>query len=112
MLYSYRPLNDVIKCSKLKWNHKPQVLNILLRHFMVCKSIDHRKLSSICIYNNMEKVLVKLNSFSIDKARVTSDVTFVACTLIQTTAMSQAVRGNFDRYCKNKLVRLDVLNFV
>ena len=66
---------------------------------MVCKSIDHRKLSSICIYNNMEKVL----AISIDKARVTSDVTFVACTLIQTTAMSQAVRGNFDRYCKNKI---------
>ena len=23
--YSYRPQNDVIKCSKLNWNHKPQV---------------------------------------------------------------------------------------
>ena len=23
-LYSYRPYNDVKKCSKLKWNHEPQ----------------------------------------------------------------------------------------
>ena len=36
---------------------------------MVCKSIDHRKLSSIIFYNNMVKVQAELGFFSVEKAR-------------------------------------------
>ena len=39
-----------------EWFHC-QVLKILWRHFIVYKSIDHRKLPSICFfYNNKEKL--------------------------------------------------------
>ena len=46
-----------------------QVLNILWRHFIVFKSIDHRKLPSICFYNNKEKLRAELALFSVEKAR-------------------------------------------
>ena len=49
---------------------------------MVYKSIDHRKVPSIFFYNNMEKVRAELILFSVKKARVTSDVIFIVCTLI------------------------------
>ena len=47
--------NDVIKCSKLKWNHEPQVSSFIAKFWifdstisMVYKSVDHGKLWSIC----------------------------------------------------------------
>ena len=47
--------NDVIKCSKLKWNHEPQANGFTAKFWtfygvisMVYKSVDHGKLWSIC----------------------------------------------------------------
>ena len=47
--------NDVIKCSKLKWNHEPQASGFTAKFWtfygvisMVYKSLDHGKLWSIC----------------------------------------------------------------
>ena len=47
--------NDVIKCSKLKWNHEPQASGFTAKFWtfygvisMVYKSVDHGKLWSIC----------------------------------------------------------------
>ena len=52
--------NDVIKCSKLKWNHEPQACGYTAKFWtfygvisMVYKSVDHRKLWSICFYINI-----------------------------------------------------------
>ena len=52
--------NDVIKCSKLKWNHDPLASGFTakFRTFygvisMVDKSVDHGKLWSICFYDNI-----------------------------------------------------------
>ena len=46
--------NDVIKCSKLKWNHEPQASGFTAKFWtfygvisMVHKSVDHGKLWSI-----------------------------------------------------------------
>ena len=52
---------DVIKCSKLKWNHEPQASGFIAKFWtfyavisMVYKSVDHWKLWSICFfYNNI-----------------------------------------------------------
>ena len=49
---------------------------------MVYKSIDHRKLPSICFLQNMEKLRAELAIFFFEKARVTSDVILIVCTLI------------------------------
>ena len=78
-----------------------QVLNILRRHFMVYKSIDHRKLPSFCFYNNMEIVRAKLASFSIEKGRALHLTSFLLSVLFYAIATSQSERGNFDSYCKN-----------
>ena len=47
--------NDVIKCSKLKWNHQPQACGFTAKFWtfygvisMVYKSVEHGKLWSIC----------------------------------------------------------------
>ena len=41
------PKEMIVKCSKLgSWFHLR--FEHFRRHFMVCKNIDHRKLSSIC----------------------------------------------------------------
>ena len=47
--------NDVITCSKLKWNHEPQASGFTAKFWtfygvisMVYKSVDHGKLWSIC----------------------------------------------------------------
>ena len=52
--------NDVIKRSKLKWNHKPQASGFTAKFWtfygvisMVYKSVDHRKLWSTVLYNNI-----------------------------------------------------------
>ena len=42
-----------------EWFHC-QVLNILWPYFIVYKSIDHRKLPSICFYNNKETLRAEL----------------------------------------------------
>ena len=57
---------NVQNSSGSEWFHW-QVLDILWHHFMVYKSIDHRKLPSICFYNSMEKVRVELAIFSLRK---------------------------------------------
>ena len=57
---------NVQNSSGSEWFHC-QVLDILWHHFLVYKSIDHRKLPSICFYNNMEKVRVELAIFSLRK---------------------------------------------
>ena len=52
--------NDVIKFSKLKWNHEPQTSGFTAKLWtfygvisMVYKSVDHGKLWSIGFYNNI-----------------------------------------------------------
>ena len=52
--------NDVIKFSKLKWNHEPQTSGFTAKLWtfygvisMVYKSVDHGKLLSIGFYNNI-----------------------------------------------------------
>ena len=56
------------KMFKTQWFHC-QILNILWRHFMVYKSIDPKKLPSICFfYNNMENVRAELAIFFVEKA--------------------------------------------
>ena len=50
-----------------EWLHC-HVLDILCCHFMVYKSIDHRKRPLINVfYNNMEKVQTELALFSVEK---------------------------------------------
>ena len=47
-----------------------QVLNKLLRHFMVYKSVDHKKtVVEFVFYSNMEKVRAELALLSVEKAR-------------------------------------------
>ena len=55
-----------------EWFHS-QVLNILWPHFMVYKSIDHRRLPSTCFVAITWKKLVRagFTLFSVEKARVT-----------------------------------------
>ena len=85
-----------------EWFHC-QVLDILWRHFMVYKSIDHRKLPSICFLQKHGKSRSGIgNFFRWESARVTSDVIFIVCTLAEKLiATSQPARGNLDSYCKN-----------
>ena len=54
-----------------EWFHR-QVLNILWRHFMVYRSIDHRKLPSFCILQYERDWL-----FSVEKARVLDPTSFL-----------------------------------
>ena len=46
-LIDHKMTSKNVQNSSGEWFHC-QVLDILWRHFMVCKSIDHRKLPSIC----------------------------------------------------------------
>ena len=69
---------------------------------MVYKSIDHRKLPSICFYNNMTKLRAELALFSAEKARVSHLALFLLSVLLQKIAMSQSARGNFDSNCKTR----------
>ena len=64
-----------------EWFHC-QVLDILWRHFMVYKSIDHRKLRSICFYNNMKNLRAELAIFSVEKARVLHLTSFLLSVLL------------------------------
>ena len=64
-----------------EWFHC-QVLDILWRHFMVYKSIDHRKLPSIFFYNNMEKVRAELAIFFVEKARALHLTSFLLSVLL------------------------------
>ena len=65
-----------------EWFHC-QVLDILWRHFMVHKSIDHSKLPSICFYNNMEKVRAELAIFVlVEKARALHLTSFLLSVLL------------------------------
>ena len=50
-----------------EWFHC-QVLNILWRHFIVYKSIDHRKLPFV-FYNNKDKLRAELALLSDEKVR-------------------------------------------
>ena len=63
---------------KVVWVH----LNILWRYFMVYNSTDHRKLLTIFFYNNIEKARTELALFSVEKARVTSNVITLSVLLI------------------------------
>ena len=52
--------NEVIKCSRLKWNHEPKPSGFTAKFwtiygiiFMVYKSVDHGKLWSICFTKNI-----------------------------------------------------------
>ena len=52
--------NDIIKCSKLKWNHEPQASGFAAKFWtfygvisMVYESVDHGKLWSIFFYNDI-----------------------------------------------------------
>ena len=64
-----------------EWFHC-QVLDILWRHFMVYKSMDHRKLPSIFFYNNMEKVRAELAFFFVEKARALHLTSFLLSVLL------------------------------
>ena len=80
MVCTYRPSNDVIKCSKLKCNFTAK---FLCRHFMLYKSIDHRKLLLICFLQQHGKNTSRIFFiFRSESLCVTSDVIFIACTLI------------------------------
>ena len=52
--------NDVIKCSTLKWNNKPQASGFTAKFWtfygiisVVYKNVEHEKLWSICFYDNI-----------------------------------------------------------
>ena len=64
-----------------EWFHC-QVLNILWRHFIVYKSIDHRKLPSICFYNNNDKLRAELVLSSVEKARALHLTSFLLSVLL------------------------------
>ena len=64
-----------------EWFHC-QVLNILWRHFIVYKSIDHRKLLSIFFYNNKDKLRAELVLFSVEKARALHLTSFLLSVLL------------------------------
>ena len=64
---------------------------------MAYKSITHRKLQSICFYNNMEKVKrnwLYLVHFSLRRARVTSDVIFTRGYALASTSDSGVPYAN------------------
>ena len=70
---------------------------------MVYKSIDHRKLPLICLYDKMGRYEQNsLALFSNEKAHALHLTSFLlSVTLIDNTvATSQSVCGNFDSYCK------------
>ena len=65
-----------------EWFHC-QVLNVLWCHFIVCKSIDHRKLPSICFfYNNKNKLRAELALLSDEKARALHLTSFLLPVLL------------------------------
>ena len=65
-----------------EWFHC-QVLDILWHHFMVYKSIDHRKLPSVNVfYNYMEKVRVELTIFFVEKVPALHLTSFLLSVLL------------------------------
>ena len=63
--------NEVIECSKLKWNHEPQASGFIAKFWtnygvtsMVYKSVDHRKLSVVDLFFTMTFIFSFLRSFS------------------------------------------------
>ena len=80
--------NDVIKCSKLKWNQEPQASGFTAKFWtfygvisMVYKSVEHGKLWSICFFT-MTFIFSFLRSFSGNHAR--SDVFLVVIRIFAT----------------------------
>ena len=64
-----------------EWFHC-QVLDILWRHFMVYRSIDHRNCRRFVFYNNMEKVRAELAFFFVEKARALHLTSFLLSVLL------------------------------
>ena len=59
---------------------------------MVHKSIDHKKLLWIFSYNNIGKVRAEMAVIVCwENMRVTSDVTFIVCTLIDNSYMYKPI---------------------
>ena len=93
--------NDVITCSKLKWNHEPQAGVFTAKFWtfygvisMVYKSVDHRKLWSICFLQQHLFLVSILRSFLENHAwHVTSFPS-------KTIAIDQSAREDSLSYCK------------
>ena len=64
-----------------EWFHC-HILNILWRHFIVYKSIDHRKLPSICFLHKKKKLRAELVLFSVEKARALHLMSFLLSVLL------------------------------
>ena len=64
-----------------EWFHC-QVLNILWRHFIVYKSIDHRNCCRFVFYSNKDKLLAELALFSVEKARALHLTSFLLSVLL------------------------------
>ena len=86
--------NDVIKCSKLKWNHEPQASGFIAKFWtnygvisMVYKSVDHRKLSVVDLFFTMTFIFSFLRSFS---QTTRSDVFFVVFRIFAVPLQLQA----------------------
>ena len=83
--------HKMTECSKRKWTMTTgewfhcQVLNILLHHFVVYKSIDQRKLLSISI-NHMEKTQAEMALFSVKKAHTLHLMSFLLSVLLSLQA--------------------------
>ena len=95
--------NQVEPRAAGEWFHC-QVLNMLWRHIIVCKSIDHRKLLLICFLQKHGKSTRNWLYFQLRRRAWYIWRQFLLSVLLQTIVTSQPGRENFDKYCKNKKI--------
>ena len=82
---------------------------------MVYKSIDHRKLHSICFYNNMEKVkpeLALFGPFSAEKERALHLTSFLLSVLLIDNGFKPISEREFEslRFVKRNVVKVNCYN--
>ena len=97
--------NDVIKCSKLKWNHEPQASGFTAKFWtfygvisMVYKSVDHGKLWSIC-FLQQHLFFLRKNKKNKTTGSAWHVTSFPWSILSYTIALDQSARQDSLSYC-------------